>query len=42
MPCFQRFADNPRYQDMLRKVEARRNALREQLPETLAEHGVAL
>ena len=42
MRCFQRFADNPRYQDMLEKVEMRRNALREQLPATLAKHGVSL
>ncbi len=42
MPCFQRFADNPRYQDMLDKVERRRTAQRERLPATLAEHGVVL
>jgi TolB-like protein/Flp pilus assembly protein TadD len=40
--CFQQFADEPAYQDVLRDQEARRAALRERLPSTLAEFGVKL
>lgn len=34
--CVQQFAENPTYQDVLRHTEARRRALRERLPATLA------
>ena len=40
--CFQRFVDEPAYQDILRDQEQRRAALRKQLPVTLAEFGVTL
>ena len=40
--CFQRFVDEPAYQDILRDQEQRRAALRKKLPLTLAEFGVTL
>ncbi|NGP53181.1 hypothetical protein [Thioalkalivibrio sp. XN8] len=40
--CVQRLAEDPVYQDVLRHTEARRQALRERLPATLAAHKVAL
>ncbi len=40
--CFQQYADEPVYQDILADQASRRKALRERLPETLAELGVAL
>jgi hypothetical protein len=40
--CFQRYAENPVYQDLIRLVEERQATKRKQLPATLAEFGVAL
>jgi TolB-like protein/tetratricopeptide (TPR) repeat protein len=40
--CFQKYADNPVYRDVVRDQEKRRAALRERLPVTLAEFGVEL
>jgi TolB-like protein/tetratricopeptide (TPR) repeat protein len=40
--CFQRYSDEPVYQETVRHVDARRAALRERLPATLAEFGVSL
>jgi TolB-like protein/Tfp pilus assembly protein PilF len=40
--CFQAYADEPVYQEMLRRIEARQAELRERLPATLAEFGVKL
>ncbi len=40
--CFQAYADEPRYQETVRHFDARRAALRERLPATLAEFGVTL
>jgi len=40
--CFQKYVDNPIYQDVLRDQEERRRALRERLPVVLAEFGVSL
>ena len=40
--CFQQYANEPIYQDVLRDQEERRIALRERLPATLAEFGVSL
>ncbi len=40
--CFQQYADEPVYQDILADQASRREALRRRLPETLAELGVAL
>jgi TolB-like protein/tetratricopeptide (TPR) repeat protein len=40
--CFQRYAENPDYQALIRRMEERQGAKREQLPSTLAEFGVAL
>lgn len=41
-PCFARFADDPVYQESVRHFEERRAQLRERLPATLAELGVAM
>ena len=41
-PCFERFADDPVYQATVRHFDERRAQLRERLPATLAEFGVAL
>jgi TolB-like protein/tetratricopeptide (TPR) repeat protein len=41
-PCFERFADEPVYRDVLRDQDARRASLRQRLPGTLAEFGVSL
>jgi len=41
-PCFERYADEPVYRATLEQFEARRAALRERLPLTLAEFGVSL
>jgi len=41
-PCFERFADDPVYLATIRHFEDRRTMLRERLPATLAEFGVAL
>jgi DNA-binding winged helix-turn-helix (wHTH) protein/TolB-like protein len=41
-PCFQRYATEPVYLDVLAKVEQRRAALRRRLPETLESFGVKL
>ena len=40
--CFQSFADEPVYQNVLRDQEGRRAALRARLPATLVEFGVEL
>ncbi|MBT8054054.1 MAG: hypothetical protein KJN69_09165 [Gammaproteobacteria bacterium] len=40
--CFQRFADEPAYQDILADQEQRRAALRKRLPATLEKFGVKL
>jgi hypothetical protein len=40
--CFQRYADEPVYQETLRRLDARRAGLRERLPATLAAFGVSL
>ena len=40
--CFQRFADHPVYQDVIRQQDAQRAALRERLPRTLETFGVSL
>jgi TolB-like protein/tetratricopeptide (TPR) repeat protein len=40
--CFRRYADEPVYQETIRHLDARRAALRERLPDTLAEFGVEL
>jgi TolB-like protein/Flp pilus assembly protein TadD len=40
--CFQQYANEPIYQDILLDQEKRRAALRERLPATLAEFGVSL
>jgi tetratricopeptide (TPR) repeat protein len=40
--CFQQYADEPIYQDVLRDQEDRKAALRERLPATLVEFGVTL
>ena len=42
MPCFDRFQDAPEYQATIDHFDARRAALRERLPATLAEFGVSL
>ena len=34
-PCFQKFADEPRYQAVVQSVELRQKILRDRLPETL-------
>lgn len=41
-PCFDRFADDPVYQAVIRHYDERRAMLRERLPATLAEFGVEL
>lgn len=41
-PCLESLTGEPAYQDILSLVEARRKALRERLPATLAEFGVSL
>ncbi len=41
-PCFDRFADDPVYQQTVRYFDERRAMLRERLPATLAEFGVSL
>ena len=41
MPCFQRYADERRYQEVLTSMESRRTQLREQLPVTLLEYNVS-
>jgi tetratricopeptide (TPR) repeat protein len=40
--CFQQYAEDPTYLEILRKQEERRTALRKRLPATLAEFGVSL
>ena len=40
--CFQRFATEPVFQNLLRHVQDRQRAIREQLPSTLTEFGVSL
>ena len=40
--CFQQYAQDPVYLEIVRKQEERRAALRERLPATLAEFGVSL
>ena len=40
--CFKRYADQPRYQAVLRHADSRRAELRERLPATLAEFRVVL
>jgi len=40
--CFQRYANNPDYQSLTRRIEERQAAKRKQLPSTLAEFGVTL
>ena len=35
-PCFQKFADEPRYQSVVSSIEKRKQDLRQRLPETLA------
>jgi TolB-like protein/cytochrome c-type biogenesis protein CcmH/NrfG len=40
--CFQKYVNEPIYQDILHDQEERRTALRERLPATLAEFGVEL
>ena len=42
MLCFKRYADEPVYQAVVEHFNARRAALRERLPLTLAEFGVSL
>ena len=42
VPCFERYADEPAYRATVEHFEARRAALRERLPQTLAEIGVSL
>jgi TolB-like protein/Tfp pilus assembly protein PilF len=41
-PCFERFADDPVYQVVVRHFDEHREVLRERLPATLAEFGVEL
>jgi len=41
-PCFQRFQEAPEYRATVEFFDSRRAALREQLPQTLAEFGVSL
>jgi len=40
--CFQRYAENPAYQELIQLVEERQAAKRKQLPSTLAEFDVTL
>lgn len=40
--CFQRYKDEPAYQDVVNEQDMRREALRKRLPGTLAEFGVSL
>jgi hypothetical protein len=40
-PCFRRVTEEPRYKELLTYLEARQAKLREQLPATLLEYGVA-
>jgi len=42
VPCFDRFASDPKYLAVVRHFDELRAKLRERLPETLAEHGVSL
>jgi hypothetical protein len=42
VPCFERFKDDPVYQETVRHFDDLRAELRERLPETLAEFGVSL
>ena len=38
--CFQKFADEPRYQTVVKAIEDRLAAIRQRLPETLQRHGL--
>ena len=40
-PCFKRLAQEPRYRALIDHLEDRKKQLRERLPATLSEHGVA-
>jgi len=40
--CFEAYADVSEYKETLRLLDARKKALRERLPATLAEFGVSL
>jgi hypothetical protein len=40
-PCFKRLAQEPRYKALIEHLETRQQQLRERLPATLSEHGVA-
>jgi tetratricopeptide (TPR) repeat protein len=40
--CFQKYAGEPAYRDILREQEERKTVLRQKLPGTLAEFGVSL
>jgi len=42
VPCFERFADNPKYLAVVRHFDELRAMLRARLPETLAQYGVSL
>ena len=42
VPCFERFQDDPQYQETVRYFDNMRRAARERLPATLAEFGVSL
>jgi TolB-like protein/tetratricopeptide (TPR) repeat protein len=40
-PCFKRIANEPRYVAVIKRLDERQRSLRERLPATLREHGVA-
>jgi TolB-like protein/Tfp pilus assembly protein PilF len=40
-PCFKRIANEPRYVAVIKRLDERQRLLRERLPATLREHGVA-
>jgi len=40
--CFQQYKDEPVYQDVLNDQVERRAALRQKLPDTLAEFGLSM
>ena len=40
-PCFKRLAEEPRYQQVVARIEERKRVLRERLPTTLSAHGVS-
>ena len=42
MYCFKQYQEEPVYREVIQDQEARRAALRERLPQTLAELGVSL